>query len=317
MIAPRPAGCQAPAVGDSSILILRHLRPDGDVDTYHLRSGRRYIVGRGSGAQVRVLDPKMSRHHAAFEVRDGTWKVGDLGSTNGVKVDGDLIAGWTASPAGCSVEVGASSFTVEALVDPDAPAGADVVVDDAVLAPGNPPGQDGEAVRHENRPTEVVAARLEQEPAPVTLPSDRVQSGMFSQVHEPEPATDRHRTSGALEPVALAAPIPVADHPSVVPPPPVVEPTPPVVETLSLETPAPVQAPRPVAAAVRVAVAPPPLPAPPADLEKTVISSDATYFVTVLGLRIGPVTRAVARDLKARELRGALVAADLDPYPRA
>jgi hypothetical protein len=273
-------------VSDSSILILRHLRPDGDVDTYHLRSGRRYIVGRGSGAQVRVLDPKMSRHHAAFEVRDGAWKVGDLGSTNGVKVDGDLIAGWTASPAGCTVEVGTSVFTVEALVDPDVPADPDVVVDDAVAPAGPPTGRDSEAIHQESRPTEVVAARVEQEPAPASLPSDRIHSGLFPEVREPEPATDRHRTSGALEPVSVSKPA----------------------------TPAPVtEPPRPVAPAVRAAV----VPTPTADLEKTVAAADATYFVTVLGQRIGPVSRAVARDLKARELRGALTATDLALYPRA
>jgi hypothetical protein len=275
-------------VGDSSILIIRHLRPDGDVDTYHLRSGRRYIVGRGSGAQVRVLDPKMSRHHAAFEIRDGIWKVGDLGSTNGVKVDGDLIAGWTACPAGCTVEVGASVFTIEALVDPDAPVEPDVVVDDVVVPAAKPTTRDSEAVRQANRPTEVVAARVEQEPAPASLPSDRIHSGMFPEIREPEPATDRHRTSGALEPVSVSKPPPVAPAPAVEPP-------------------------RPVAPAVRAAV----VPTPTADLEKTVAAADATYFVTVLGQRIGPVSRAVARDLKARELRGALTTGDLDPYPRA
>jgi hypothetical protein len=40
-------------------------------------------------------------------------------------------------------------------------------------------------------------------------------------------------------------------------------------------------------------------------------------FITVLGRRIGPLAREQARELKARELRGQLTAADLDQLPQA
>jgi hypothetical protein len=46
-------------------------------------------------------------------------------------------------------------------------------------------------------------------------------------------------------------------------------------------------------------------------------SDDRSYFITVLGRRIGPLSRAIARDLKARELKGTLRPADLEPYPQA
>jgi pSer/pThr/pTyr-binding forkhead associated (FHA) protein len=298
-------------VSDSSILILRHLRPDGDVDTYHLRSGRRYVVGRGSGAQVRILDPKMSRHHAAFEVRDGVWKLGDLGSTNGVKVDGDLIAGWTATPAGTTAEIGASTFSVVSVMDPDQPEAAALVVEEAV-APAS------------DKDTEVVVSSIEQEPAPPGSPSDRI-SGVFPDLHEPEPGTDRHRTSGALEPVGLdleddLPATPVAHHTAPLEragrtvAPVVAEAIRPVTIAVEPAVPA-VEIPPPAPAVVAVA-APAPAPAA-ADLNQTLVAGDATYFVTVLGARIGPVTRAQARDLKARELRGALTEADLVGLPRA
>ena len=46
-------------------------------------------------------------------------------------------------------------------------------------------------------------------------------------------------------------------------------------------------------------------------------SNDRSYFITVLGRRIGPLSRLVARDLKARELKGTLLLTDLAPYPSA
>jgi hypothetical protein len=44
-------------------------------------------------------------------------------------------------------------------------------------------------------------------------------------------------------------------------------------------------------------------------------SEERAFYITVLGRRIGPLTRAVARELKARELRGSLTTADLEGYP--
>ena len=77
----------------TSILILQHQRPDGEVDTYHLKAGRRYHLGRGSQCQVRVLDLKLSRQHCAFEHGDQGWLLVDLASTNGCAVDGERVNG--------------------------------------------------------------------------------------------------------------------------------------------------------------------------------------------------------------------------------
>jgi pSer/pThr/pTyr-binding forkhead associated (FHA) protein len=48
----------------------------------------RTTVGRGPGADLAFADDTMSREHAAFEVMDGAMRVRDLGSTNGVHVNG-------------------------------------------------------------------------------------------------------------------------------------------------------------------------------------------------------------------------------------
>ncbi len=48
----------------------------------------RTTVGRGPGVDLAFDDRTMSREHAAFEVMDGAMCLRDLGSTNGVLVNG-------------------------------------------------------------------------------------------------------------------------------------------------------------------------------------------------------------------------------------
>lgn len=66
---------------------LRVITPDGHSRDHLLGSGRT-VIGRGRDCQVAIDHPTMSRHHAAVELMDGAWVVLDLGSRNGVRVDG-------------------------------------------------------------------------------------------------------------------------------------------------------------------------------------------------------------------------------------
>ncbi len=52
---------------------------------------RRIYVGRGRGADLRVDDPAMSEEHAALELTEEGFRVRDLGSTNGVHVNGTPV----------------------------------------------------------------------------------------------------------------------------------------------------------------------------------------------------------------------------------
>jgi pSer/pThr/pTyr-binding forkhead associated (FHA) protein len=51
-------------------------------------SAPRCVVGRGPGADLLLDDPALSRQHAAFERAGAGHRVCDLGSTNGVRVNG-------------------------------------------------------------------------------------------------------------------------------------------------------------------------------------------------------------------------------------
>jgi hypothetical protein len=51
-------------------------------------SGDRVVIGRSRESDIVIDDPNVSRKHAELRARDGGWVVVDLGSTNGVKVNG-------------------------------------------------------------------------------------------------------------------------------------------------------------------------------------------------------------------------------------
>jgi len=75
------------------LMNLQHRRPDGEIDIYHLKPGRKYHLGRGSACELRILDLKLSRKHCCIEFIDGLWQIEDLGSTNGCKVNGEQLVG--------------------------------------------------------------------------------------------------------------------------------------------------------------------------------------------------------------------------------
>ncbi|MCK6490633.1 MAG: FHA domain-containing protein [Planctomycetes bacterium] len=237
------------------ILYLQHERGDGEVDTYHLKPGRRYHIGRGSTCEVRILDLKLSRKHSALEWMDGAWRFLDLGSTNGCRLDGEEVLGATAVHPGSRIELGQTTLLVARLADdqddPDATP--------TVATVSEPPK------RHRT---------------PAELMPDEESSAATA-------AAAVERKSGEIPPEAMASdPTPLANR--------------------ALPPAAPAAA--PAAPAPAAAATQPPTTKIPA--------GEATFFVTVLGRRIGPLARPQARELKARELRGDLKPEDLDGLPQ-
>jgi hypothetical protein len=54
-------------------------------------SGSRVVLGRSREADIVLQDPNVSRRHAELRNEDGRWIITDLGSTNGVKVNGRRV----------------------------------------------------------------------------------------------------------------------------------------------------------------------------------------------------------------------------------
>lgn len=70
-------------------------------------------IGRSRSCDVVLEDANVSRHHAEVRPRGGGWIVADLGSTNGVSVNGARIERPSKLAAGDRIEIGTTTLTFE------------------------------------------------------------------------------------------------------------------------------------------------------------------------------------------------------------
>ncbi len=70
-------------------------------------------LGRSHEADIMLDDANVSRRHAEVRPSGGSWTVRDLGSTNGVKVNGRRIQGAQSLKRGDVIELGTSRATFE------------------------------------------------------------------------------------------------------------------------------------------------------------------------------------------------------------
>ena len=71
------------------------------------------VLGRSREADIVLDDANVSRKHAEVRPSGGSWTVRDLGSTNGVKVNGRRIDGAQSLKPGDVIEIGTSQATFE------------------------------------------------------------------------------------------------------------------------------------------------------------------------------------------------------------
>jgi hypothetical protein len=71
------------------------------------------VLGRSRDCDIVLDDANVSRHHAELRPSGGSWVVRDLGSTNGVKVNGRRIDGAQSLHAGDAIELGSSRVVFE------------------------------------------------------------------------------------------------------------------------------------------------------------------------------------------------------------
>jgi Protein of unknown function (DUF3662)/FHA domain len=76
-------------------------------------SGSRVVLGRSREADIVLQDPNVSRRHAEVRKDDGGgWQIVDLGSTNGIKVNGRRVDNQPLRP-GDQVTIGTTDLTFE------------------------------------------------------------------------------------------------------------------------------------------------------------------------------------------------------------
>src|SRR5689334_1676073 len=98
---PEPAGREA-AVATRAVVALG--------DRRYVLEGPRATIGRSKEAECVLSDPNVSRRHAELRrAQNGDWTIADLGSTNGIKVNGRRVSSSRLSP-GDEVTVGTTTF---------------------------------------------------------------------------------------------------------------------------------------------------------------------------------------------------------------
>ena len=79
-------------------------------DRRYVLDGPRARIGRSKEAECVLGDPNVSRMHAELRrAQSGDWTIADLGSTNGVKVNGRRVSSTRLSP-GDEVTLGTTTF---------------------------------------------------------------------------------------------------------------------------------------------------------------------------------------------------------------
>jgi Nif-specific regulatory protein len=85
------------ATGASAYLVMS--REDGFGDVFPLTAGERYTLGRANTNHIVLKDEVCSREHAEVYFADGRWRLRDLNSLNGTRVNDDrLDSEWELSP---------------------------------------------------------------------------------------------------------------------------------------------------------------------------------------------------------------------------
>jgi len=59
---------------------------------FHLPHSGSVVIGRGNDVELKVQHASVSRRHATIRIDDGTVRIADLGSHNGTRVNGELVA---------------------------------------------------------------------------------------------------------------------------------------------------------------------------------------------------------------------------------
>ncbi|MFL6138915.1 MAG: FhaA domain-containing protein [Frankiaceae bacterium] len=68
------------------------------------------VIGRGNDADLRLLDPGVSRQHVRVEVIDGEVFITDLGSTNGTTINGAALTGPALLTTGQRITLGTTNL---------------------------------------------------------------------------------------------------------------------------------------------------------------------------------------------------------------
>lgn len=99
-------------------MMLGELNPCGGGDSIPLNQPR-LVVGRRSQCDITLQYKNVSSLHCELELKDGYWHIRDLGSTNGIRVNGLRVESKCLMP-GDEVMIARQAFNINYVVDADA-----------------------------------------------------------------------------------------------------------------------------------------------------------------------------------------------------
>src|SRR5262245_40372258 len=85
-------------------------RDDGFGDVFPLVAGQRYVMGRATSNPIVLKDELCSREHAEVYQTNGRWRLRDLSSLNGTRVNGDRLEGEWELTASDEVHLGRTNL---------------------------------------------------------------------------------------------------------------------------------------------------------------------------------------------------------------
>lgn len=100
--------------------MLGQLIPCGGGDAIPLIAPK-LLVGRRSSCDIKLDFQNVSSHHCELELRGGYWYIRDLGSSNGIKVNGERCTSKCITP-GDMISIAKHAFTIQYEVTGDSPA---------------------------------------------------------------------------------------------------------------------------------------------------------------------------------------------------
>src|SRR5271165_1789034 len=96
------------SAGATAYLVVR--RDDGFGDVFPLTPGQTCSLGRAASNRIVLKDDLCSREHAEISAADGRWRLRDLDSLNGTRLNGAAVEGEIELAANDEVQLGRAHF---------------------------------------------------------------------------------------------------------------------------------------------------------------------------------------------------------------
>ena len=117
---PRIPEASIVSAGEEPTITIRYADPSGA--RHVMTFDRDFRIGRGATCDVRIPAQLVSREHALVEIREGSWWIEDLGSTNGIIVDQQRTSRAVLSD-GSVVQLGPGAPSLRITIESSVPAG--------------------------------------------------------------------------------------------------------------------------------------------------------------------------------------------------